>query len=373
MRAVTWSAYGEMPTVSELPPPDCPDDGVVVRVGATGVCRSDWHAWLGHDPVPFFPWVPGHELAGTVEQVGPEVRQWSAGDRVTVPFACGCGRCEYCASGDTQVCPNQTQPGFSHHGSFADLVALHAADTNLVRLPDGLSFVDAASLGCRFATAYRAVAHRGRAEAGEWLVVHGCGGVGLSAVMVAVALGVQVVAVDVSGPALAAARGLGAVATIDAGGLTPAEVAAAVQAVTDGGAHVSLDALGGTATMTSSIGSLRRHGRHVQVGLMLGDSAVAPVPMGRALAEELEIVGSHGMPATDYPEMLALVASGRLDVRRLVGRVIGLDDAPAALAAMSEPAAMSGMTVVDLGHGATRDLRHAGGFAPPVQNRGSRR
>jgi len=348
VRAVIWSAYGEQPVLGELDAPQCPDDGVVVRVGATGVCRSDWHAWQGHDPVPSLPWVPGHELAGTVEQVGPEVTRWSVGDRVTVPFACGCGRCAVCAAGDPQVCPQQTQPGFTHHGSFADLVALHAADTNLVRLPDNLSFVDAASLGCRFATAYRAVVHQGRASAGEVVAVHGCGGVGLSAVMVAAALGATVVAVDVSPAALDAARSLGATATVDATGLTPAETGAAVQDASGGGAHVSVDALGGTATMTASIASLRRRGRHVQVGLMLGDAALAPVPMGRTIAEELEVLGSHGMPARDYPAMLALVASGALDVRRLVGSVIPLAEAPAALAAMSGPPTGSGMTVVDL-------------------------
>lgn len=348
MRAVMWSAYGELPVLGELEPPACPDDGVVVRVGATGVCRSDWHAWQGHDPVPFLPWVPGHELAGTVEQVGPEVAHWRVGDRVTVPFACGCGRCAYCAAGDPQVCPQQTQQGFTHHGSFADLVALHAADTNLVALPDDLSFVDAASLGCRFATAYRAVVHQGRAAEGEVVAVHGCGGVGLSAVMVAAALGATVVAVDVSPSALEAAHSLGAAAVIDATGLTPEDVGAAVREASEGGAHVSVDALGGSATMTASIASLRRRGRHVQVGLMLGDDALAAVPMGRAIAEELELLGSHGMPARDYPGMLALLASGALDVRRLVGSVIPLDQAPAALAAMSGPPAGSGMTVVDL-------------------------
>jgi alcohol dehydrogenase len=228
-------------------------------------------------------------------------------------------------------------------------VALHAADTNLVRLPDSMPYVDAASLGCRFATAYRAVVHQGRASAGDRLTVHGCGGVGLSAVLIAASQGAEVIAVDVSPAALAAAVNLGATATIDATGLTPDELAAAVRDASRGGTEVSIDALGGTATMQASIGSLRRRGRHVQVGLMLGDSAVAPVPMGRAIAEELEILGSHGMPAHDYPEMLELVASGLLDVRRLVGSVISLDTAPAAMGAMSEPATTSGMTVIDLG------------------------
>ncbi len=299
--------------------------------------------------MPSLPWVPGHELAGTVAEVGSEVVGWRPGDRVTGPFACGCGHCEQCAVGDTQVCPDQTQPGFSHWGSFADRVMIRAADTNLVALPEPLSFVDAASLGCRFATAFRAVTHQGRVGAGDKVAVHGCGGVGLSAVMVAVALGADVVAVDVSPSALQAAADLGASAVVDATGLTPEQIGAAVRDASGGGAHVSVDALGGASTMTASIASLRRRGRHVQVGLMLGDDSVAGVPMGRVLAEELEIVGGHGMPARDYPDMLALVSERRLDVRRLVGRVVPLSAAPEALMAMSLPATTSGMTVVDLG------------------------
>ena len=233
MRAVQYARYLEVPRLVELPDPACPQDGVVVRVGATGVCRSDWHAWAGHDPVPL-PHVPGHELAGTVEVVGAGVRNWSVGDRVTVPFVCGCGRCTCCLDGDTHVCPDQTQPGFTGPGSFADLVAVHAADTNLVRLPDGLDFVTAASFGCRLATSYRALVTHGRVAPGDWVAVHGCGGVGLSAVMVAVALGARVVAVDVSEDALTRARELGAVATV-----RDDDPAAAVREVTGGGAHVS--------------------------------------------------------------------------------------------------------------------------------------
>ena len=105
MRAVIYEAYGAPPRLAEVPDPDCPADGVVVEVLASGVCRSDWHAWSGHDPVPL-PMVPGHELAGRIVEVGPEVRCWRIGARVTVPFACGCGRCAHCASGDTHVCPD---------------------------------------------------------------------------------------------------------------------------------------------------------------------------------------------------------------------------------------------------------------------------
>jgi alcohol dehydrogenase len=342
MRAVQFSRPGEVPGLVDLPEPHCPGDGVVVRVGATGVCRSDWHAWAGHDPVAL-PHVPGHEFAGTVEAVGPEVRDWSVDDRVTVPFVCGCGRCSYCLAGDTHVCPDQTQPGFTGPGSFADLVAVHAADTNLVKLPDGLDFVTAASLGCRLATSYRALVTHGRVGPGDWVAVHGCGGVGLSAVMVGVALGAQVVAVAVSRSALDRARELGAVAT-----LRDDDPAAAVREVTGGGAHVSLDAVGAPATAVASVRSLRRRGRHVQVGLLLGERSTPPLPMDLVVAQELSLHGSHGMPAHQYVDLLGLVTSGRIDPAQLVGRVIGLDEAGAALAAMSEPAGSVGMTVVRL-------------------------
>ena len=222
MRAVIYSGYGVTPVLRQVADPVCPRDGVVIAVGATGVCRSDWHAWQGHDPVAL-PHIGGHEFAGVVAATGAEVTRWRAGDRVTVPFACGCGTCEHCLAGDAQVCPRQTQPGFTGPGSFAEFVTVHAADANLVALPAGLDFVTAACLGCRFATAFRAVTAHGRVRPGDWLAVHGCGGVGLSAVMIGVALGARVVAVDVSGAALDRARDLGAEVTVDSGsGLDPA-------------------------------------------------------------------------------------------------------------------------------------------------------
>jgi len=345
MRAVVYDDYGATPAVREVPDPVCPDAGAVLAVGATGVCRSDWHAWKGHDPVAL-PHIPGHELAGVVAEVGPAVTRYAVGHRVTVPFVCGCGTCGFCLAGEAQVCPEQTQPGFTGPGSFADLVAIHAADANLVHLPDAVDFVAAASLGCRFATAYRALTAHGRLGGGDWLAVHGCGGVGLSAVLIGTALGAHVVAVDVSGAALERARVLGADAVVD--GAHDADPAATIQEITGGGAAVSIDALGSPATTVASVRCLRRRGRHVQVGLLLGAVATPPVPMDRVIAWELEIYGSHGMAARDYPAMLALVADGTLRPDQLLGEVIGLEDAPAALAAMDRPASSAGITVIDL-------------------------
>jgi D-arabinose 1-dehydrogenase-like Zn-dependent alcohol dehydrogenase len=340
VKAVVFAEYGALPALRDVPDPACPVDGVVVAVGATGLCRSDWHAWKGHEPVAL-PHVPGHELAGAIAEVGADVTRWQVGDRITVPFVCGCGRCEYCLAGDAQVCPNQTQPGFTGPGSFAERVALHAADVNLVRLPDAIDFVTAASLGCRFATAFRALTAHGRLRDGDWLAVHGCGGVGLSAVMIGVALGARVVAVDVSGAALDRARELGA-EPLAAG----ADPAADVREITHGGAHVSIDAFGSATTAVASVRSLPRRGRHVQVGLVHGAEAPPPIPMDQVIARELEIHGSHGMAAHEYPPMLALIADGALQPARLVGRVIGLEDGGAALAAMDEPASTAGMTVI---------------------------
>ena len=345
MRAVVIEQFARVPSVQQVPDPAPAADGVVVHVAATGLCRSDWHAWRGHDTDVVLPHVPGHELVGTVAAAGADVRRWQVGDRVTVPFVMACGRCAVCRAGDGQVCPHQTQPGFTGWGSFADLVALDHADTNLVAVPDALSDVAAASLGCRFATAYRALTARGRLRPGEWLSVHGCGGVGLSAVMVAVALGARVVAVDISPAALDLARSLGAGVCLDA---RDTDVPAAVVDATDGGAHVSVDALGSPQTCVDSVLSLRRRGRQVQVGLLPSATGHPQVPMERVVGYELDLLGSHGMAAADYPPMLDLVATGALRPDLLVGRTITLDDAPQALADMDSSTPTAGMTVIVL-------------------------
>ncbi len=263
---------------------------------------------------------------------------------MTVPFVCGCGVCEYCLAGDAQVCPQQTQPGFTGPGSFAELVAIRAADANLVALPESVSFVAAASLGCRFATAFRALTVHGRLGAGDWLAVHGCGGVGLSAIMIAAALGGRVIAVDIAQAALDLARELGAEQVVDAS--QDADPAATITEITGGGARISIDALGSSVTAVSSVRCLRRRGRHLQVGLLLGSQSRPPIPMVLVIARELEIYGSHGMAARDYPAMLALIAEQRLRLDRLIAREISLDEAPAALTQMDREAATAGMTVI---------------------------
>ncbi len=341
MRALVVDAVRSRPEVRDVPIPSTPPGGVLVRVGATGLCRSDWHAWAGHDDVAY-PHVPGHELAGDVVDVGRGVVRWQVGDRVTVPFVCGCGACEWCRSGQAQVCPDQQQPGFTHWGSFAEYVALHAADTNLVALPEHVDFATAAGLGCRFATAFRALVGRAGVRPGEWVVVVGAGGVGLSAVMIAGAMGARVVAVDRTEEARAAALAVGAYEVVDAG----AGVAAAVHELTGGGAHVGVDAVGSEQTCADAILSLRRRGRHVQVGLLPGVLGHPRLPMERVIGWEVDLLGSHGMAAADYPAMMDLVERGVLRPQQLVERTIGLEEV-AELLPRFDRATVAGMTLVD--------------------------
>ncbi len=344
MKAIVYDDFDAPLELRTVPEPTPASHGVVLDVHACGVCRSDWHGWKGHDPLIDPPNVPGHEVVGLVTEIGKDVTRWHPGDRVTVPFVGGCGACEQCRAGHQQVCPQQFQPGFSDWGAFAEQVAIDYADENLVRLPDRLDDVTAASLGCRFATAFRAVVDQGKVSAGDWVAVHGCGGVGLSAVMIANAVGAQVVAVDIAEEALSLAADAGATRTINA--QSTADVVAAVREATRGGAHVSLDALGHPDTCFHSVANLRKRGRHVQVGLLVGDDAHTAVPMDRVVADELELVGTHGIQAHRYPALFEMIEAEALQPDRLVARTIPLSDAGDALREMSE-FARPGVTVIN--------------------------
>jgi alcohol dehydrogenase len=343
MKALVYRAFSVPPEIEQVPDPAPTRDGVVLKVMASGVCRSDWHGWQGNDPDITLPHVPGHELAGVITAVGEDVSHWQVGDRVTVPFVGGCGDCPECQSGNQQVCDHQFQPGFTHWGSFAELVAIHYADINLVRLPDEMSFATAASLGCRFATSFRAIVDQGQVSDGQWVAIHGCGGVGLSAIMIARALGANVIAVDISDEKLILAEQLGAQASVNSGAV--GNVAEAIRDLSGGGAHVSVDAIGNATVCFSSVECLRKRGKHIQVGLLVEDDSDPRVPMGRVLSNELEILGSHGMQAHRYSDMLAMIAAGALEPERLIGKTICLEEAIAELTSMDK-FGNTGVTVI---------------------------
>lgn len=329
MRAIVYEKFQGPLNIQNVLDPTPNDNGVVVKVTATGLCRSDWHGWMGHDPDIVLPHVPGHELAGTIEAVGKHVQNFKIGDRVTVPFVCGCGRCRQCRSGNHQICDHQSQPGFTHWGSFAEYTRLDFADTNLVKIPDEINDVTAATLGCRFITAYRAMVEQGKVKGGQYVAIHGCGGVGLSAIMIANAFGAQVIAIDIDDETLNLAKKMGAIATINATQNT--DVIEQVKSLTNGGAHVSMDALGSQTTCYNSIANLRKRGKHIQVGLMTGNHGLPKIPMAKVIANELEILGSHGMQAYKYPEMLEMIKHGKLNPNMLIEKTINLEEATIAL------------------------------------------
>lgn len=342
MRAVVVEQFGVRPQVQQIPAPSAPPGGVVLEVEATGLCRSDHHAFAGHDDTVHLPHVLGHELVGRVAELGAGVRSVAVGQRVTTPFVCGCGRCRWCAAGQSQVCPEQTQPGFTHDGSWAERVVLHAADHNLVPIPEDLPAEAAVPLGCRFATAYRGLADRAQVQEGELVVVIGCGGVGLSAVMIAAALGARVIAADIDPGALALAREHGAELTVDTTGADEHEAAARIIQAAGERPAVSVEALGLPLTTNAALLSLAPMGRHVQIGLF-AQPPVVQLP--RVIGQEISVLGSHGMAAADYPGLLELVTSGRLRPQDLVARTITLEQAGAAVEALGR-GTVPGMTII---------------------------
>ncbi len=343
MKAAIYQEFQKPLSVQDVPDPNCPDNGVIIEVKANGICRSDWHAWMGHDSSIILPHVPGHELSGVIAEVGKDVKNWQVGQRVTTPFCGGCGSCRECLAGQQQICDDNYQPGFSDWGSFAQFVKIPFADLNIVELPQEIDFVEAASLGCRFMTAFSGVVDKAKLRAGETIAVHGCGGVGLSAIMIASALGADVIAVDINPQQLELAKSLGATHCINA---TDTDVIKAIKDLSDGGAHVSIDALGSSITSANSVCSLRKRGRHVQIGLMHADDKWAKMPMAQVIAKELQIMGSHGMQAWRYPDMLAMIASGKLEPNKLIGKTVSLEEAAIELTKMGD-FGQQGVTVID--------------------------
>ncbi|HMB64342.1 MAG TPA: zinc-dependent alcohol dehydrogenase family protein, partial [Eudoraea sp.] len=325
MKAAIYGQFQQPVSIQKVPDPTPSPNAVVIKVEATGLCLSDWHGWMGHDPDIVLPNVPGHELAGIIVAVGTSVKKWKPGQRVTVPFVGGCGKCEQCRSDNQQVCDHQFQPGFTAWGSFAQFVEIKYADENIVAIPDDMDFVSAASLGCRFITAYRAVRDQGNLRSDQFIAIHGCGGVGLSAIQIARALGAIVIAIDRTEEKCSLARELGADFTINA---NTTKVVEAVQELSKGGVHLSINALGHAGSCINSLESLRKRGRHVQVGLMTGAHAKPEIPMSLIIAKELELVGSHGMQAHGYPAMFNLMQSAGIDVSKMVKKTISLEQVP---------------------------------------------
>ena len=342
MKAAVYNTFNGPIEIKQVDDPMVTEKGAIIEVKASGICRSDWHGWKGHDPDIHLPHVPGHEFTGIVRQVGSKVRLFQPGDRVTAPFCCGCSTCPQCLKGNQHICDQHFQPGFTDWGSFAQYVHIKHADFNLIKLSNSIDFISAAGLGCRFITAFHGLVNQGKVAPSMFAVIHGCGGVGLSSIMIAVAYGANVIGIDINEKNLQKAKFFGAEYTINA---SREDVVDKVREITNGGADVSMDALGSHETSTNSINCLAKKGKHIQVGI-LGSENNIEVSTADLIAKEIEIIGSHGMPLADYNIIFELLLSKKIDLSLLIDRTVKLEDIPRELSNM-DSYNNSGMVIID--------------------------
>lgn len=319
MRAAVFEGSGRPLTLGEIPRPSPGPGEALVRVAACGFCHTDLH-YLDHG-VPTAkspPLVLGHEISGTVEELGPGSASRSVGDRVVVPSVLPCGQCDLCRSGRENICPQLKMPGNHFDGGFAEYVLVPARD--LVPLPAELDLTRSAVIADALTTPYHAVVHRARVQSGDWVVVVGCGGVGINAVQFAAAAGANVIAVDLRPEKREAARRLGA-----CGALDPAEhsdLGREVRKRSGGGADVALEVVGRPETVTLALSTLRRGGRLCVVGY---SESVVPLPLNRLMFFEYEIVGSLGCRPVDYPRVIEMVRQRKVNLEAVVSATLPLD------------------------------------------------
>ena len=341
MRAAVVREFHEDLSLETVPDPACPETGVVLEVAACGVCRSDFHGWVGSHPKVVNGSIMGHEYCGTVVAAGSKAK-FTVGDRLIAPFILGCGSCRECNTGVSNACENAIVPGFGAPGAYAQYVAV-PYDHNLVHLPETMRPSLAAGLGCRVTTAWHALTDRANVRAGEWVAVHGTGGIGLSTLLLAKMLGAQVVVVDVVDEKLEHAKSLGADAAVNASNGNAAE---AIRDITGGGAQVSVEALGIAQTTNASVECLGTLGRHVHVGLPAGDGLME-INMRAIYSKQLSFFGTRGMPSWKYPSLLGMIERGEVDLSPMVAREIGLSAASNELRAMKGPTSPGTAVITD--------------------------
>lgn len=343
MRAAVVRNFNEDLSIETVADPDCPDNGVVLEVAACGVCRSDYHGWVGHHPRVENGSILGHEYCGTVVESGSRA-QYKVGDRLIAPFILACGNCHACRTGVSNTCEHSVVPGFGAPGAYAEYVAV-PFDHNLVHLPEAMSPALAAGLGCRVTTAWHALTDRANVRAGEWVAIHGTGGIGLSALLLAKMLGARVVVVDIVEDKLVHARNCGADAAVN-GATTDA--AAAIREITGGGAQVSIEALGIEATTNASVDCLATLGRHVQVGMPASQNGQMQVNMRAIYSKQLAFFGTRGMPSWKYPSLLGMIERGEVDISPMLARQIPLSGASGELRAMNGPTSPGTAVITDM-------------------------
>jgi propanol-preferring alcohol dehydrogenase len=312
MKAAIFEKPNEPLKIGEWPTPEPKAGEILLKVAACGVCHTDLH-YIDHG-VPTFkkpPLILGHEASGIVAGVGAGVTDRKEGDRVLLPAVLTCGHCKNCRTGRENICLSMQMFGNDVDGAYAEYVLAPAKDTFI--LPESIPLEEGSIIADAISTPYHAVKNRGQVRGGDWVIVFGCGGIGLNIVQVATAFGGNVVAVDIRDDKLEAAKMLGARATINATGVE--RIDKEVRKLTGGGADIGFEAIGNPDTIKTAFSCVRNGGRMVVVGFTHHD---VPFNAGRIMYREMEIVGSLGCRPVDYPPLIEMVAAGRIKVKELV-------------------------------------------------------
>jgi propanol-preferring alcohol dehydrogenase len=305
MRSVRYLGPAQDFVLRAVAIPEPAPGQVRVRIEACGMCRTELHLRDGLLDLGRRDFAVGHEIAGVIDKLGDGVDAGKLGQRVVVYYYQGCGACRYCRTGDEQLCPQPvSQPGFTSDGGYAEYMVVRA--TNCVPVPDHVPLDLVAPMGCAGSTAV----HAGKMayiRPGEWVVVHGAGGVGLAILQYAKAAGARTIAIGMGAEKLALARELGATEVCDVA--VDSDPAAFVAAVTGEGADVVFELVGTAATMRASTAMLRRRGRLVLVGYTSDNFVVHPVEL---IVRELQILASVGSTLQDLYDVVDLVATGAI-------------------------------------------------------------
>ena len=320
MKAVRLVETNHPLELHDIPVPQTGDSDVLVRVKAAGICHSDAHYRAGKSRVHPLPMTLGHEVAGVIEELGAEVKDFRVGDRVCLHYLATCGHCEWCADENEQFCTTGQMIGKNRDGGYAEFIVIPAR--SVFKLPEEIPFAHGAVMMCSSATSLHAL-NKARLKPGETVAVFGVGGLGISAIQIAKALGAsEIFAVDIQPRKLELAKNLGA---IPANARDTDAVDAIRQHTSGRGVDVALELIGLPLTMQQAVRVLAIKGRAALAGITEKSFDVSPYH--ELINREAEIIGVSDHLANEIPLLLDLARTGRLGFSGVITRTVPLDAA----------------------------------------------
>ncbi|OHB71936.1 MAG: hypothetical protein A2W23_00100 [Planctomycetes bacterium RBG_16_43_13] len=319
MKAAIFNGANKPLEVKDVPTPQITDGEILVKVAACGACHTDLH-YIDHG-VPTFqkpPLVLGHEISGTVAELGKDVTSLKQGDRILLPAVLTCGRCVLCRQGRENICQNMQMFGNHRDGGFAEFVKAPAKDA--IPLPPEIPLEEASIIADAVSTPYHAVVNRASVKPGDKVAIFGCGGVGINAVQIASALGAVVIAVDVDDKKLEFAKQFGAAEVVNA--KNEKDVAKKIKSITGGGADIAMECIGNSTTIQQAHSSIRAGGRLCIVGYC---EKPTEITVAKIMFFEQEIVGSLGCRPVDYPRIIEMARRNKIQIKPLVTAKFTLD------------------------------------------------